>query len=438
MRTLKYEHRLLLWSLAGGLPAVVLAMVLLWYGHTPSRIFWPASILIISVWLGCAFGLMFKTIFSLRTLSNLLGALREGDYTLRASQARHDDVMGDVLREANQLGEGLREQRLSSFEARTLLQKIMMEIDVAVFAFDDRGRLRMINRQAERLLGQSSDKILGAEAEELGLAECLTGESPRILENTFPGEAGRWELRRGSFREQGAPHQLILLSDLTRALHEEERQAWQRLFQILRHEMNNSLAPISSIAESMLSLLADSRATEDLKNDLRQGLAVIAERSEALHRFIEAYSKVTRLPQPQPEPVDVPSWVHRVLGLETRLAVTMLPGPEITIQADSSQMDQLLINLVRNAVDAVMESGTKVEVGWEVCGDRFQLWVDDDGPGLKHPEHLFIPFFTTKPDGAGIGLALCRQIAEAHHGTLTLKNHTATNGCRAMLELPIG
>jgi signal transduction histidine kinase len=248
-------------------------------------------------------------------------------------------------------------------------------------------------------------------------------------------------VRQGTFREEGAPHRLLVLSDLTRTLREEERQAWQRLIQVLRHEINNSLAPIDSLAGSLATLLQREPRPEDWESDLTEGLEVISDRTKALNRFMTAYSRLTRLPKPKLAPVEVGGWIRRIAGLETRQQVIVTGGPEITIRADGDQLDQLLINLVRNAVDAARETGGAVRVGWRVAGEpapRLEVWIEDEGPGLPETENLFVPFFTTRPEGSGIGLALSRQVAEAHGGRLTLEDRDDARGCRARLFLPAG
>jgi PAS domain S-box-containing protein len=437
LKPLLYERRILLLALCAGLASTVVALILLWSGGYSSKLQWTLTVLMILTWLSFAFTAQSRVVFPLRTLSNLLAALREGDFSIRARGANEGDALGEVLREVNALGETLRQQRLGALEATALLRKVMEEVDVAVFAIDGNGALRLVNRAGERILNQPEERLLGGNAAELGLAEYLTGETPRIEQIAFPGKSGRWEIHRGNFREAGLAHQLLVITDLSRALRDEERQAWQRLIRVLGHELNNSLAPIKSVAENLGSMLARKDRDPDWADDMRSGLNIIAARTDGLARFMSAYARLAKLPPPTFQGVDVGVWIRRVTGLESRLQVKVLPGPEVRIQADPDQLDQLLINLLRNAVDASLETGGGVQVGWHREDGYIDVWVKDDGPGIPNPTNLFVPFFTTKPGGSGIGLVLSRQIAEAHGGTLTLENRETERGCEARLRLPM-
>jgi two-component system nitrogen regulation sensor histidine kinase NtrY len=441
-RRLKYEHRILILSLLCGLGGSTISFFLLWYSDYTTNTRLTLTILIGFAWIGAAFAVQNKVVFPLRTLSNLLGALREGDYSLRLRGARLDDALGDVIWEANALAQLLREQRLGTLEATALLRKVMARIDVAMFGFDSHQRLHLVNDSGKRLLGRIDEELLGSHVSDLGLAQCLEGETPRVLDVTFPGGSGRWELRRGSYRDKGVSHQLVFLSDLTRTLHEEERRAWQRLIRTVRHEVNNSLTPIQSVAHSLRAIVSRRPLPTDWQEDVKAGLELIAERSESLDRFIGAYSRLMHLPQPSFSQVDVAQLLRRVAGVETRMEVTVVPGPDLRIQGDRDQLEQLLINVVANAVDASLQSRPvgdgRVSLGWRIDADHIEIHVDDDGPGLVEGMDAFVPFYTTKDHGSGIGLTLSRQIAEAHAGTLILENHPDRPGCRATLRLPLG
>jgi nitrogen fixation/metabolism regulation signal transduction histidine kinase len=434
---LVHDQRILLLALIAGTPAVLTSMIMLWTGDHSSKVQWTLSVLIVGVWLGFCFSARDRVASPLRTLANLLEAMREGDYSIRARGIRTDDAMGEVMQQVNMMSATLRLQRLGALEATTLLRKVMEEINVAVFAFDVEQRLRLVNRAGERLLNEPMERLMGRDATELGLESYLQGEPQRTVQHSFPSGPARWGISRSMFREGGLPHQLLVVTDLTRPLREEELKAWQRLVRVLGHELNNSLAPIKSIAGSLESLLARDPRPEDWEEDMQRGLAVIASRSEALSRFMSSYARLARLPQPTLAPVKVGELIRRVVGLETRLRPDLTPGPEVTIQADSDQLEQLLINILRNAADASLETGGAVWVGWSQNQSNLVVWIRDEGPGLSNTSNLFVPFFTTKPGGSGIGLVLSRQIAEAHGGSLTLQNAAHGPGCEARLTLPI-
>src|SRR6266702_2572553 len=433
----KHERRVFWLALLGGFPAVALALGLLWFGDFTPRTQWTLTLLVAGVWLACAAIVKEHVVRPLQTVSNVLAALRERDYTLRARGSNPEDALGLLLLELNSLGDDMRAQRLGALEATALLRRIMDEIDVAIFAFDGARALRLVNLRGAALLGRPAEQLLDRDATSLGLAACLSGDAPRVDMLMFLGGAGRWEVRRGTFRQGGLPHQLLVLADVSRALSDEERQAWQRLIRVLSHELNNSLAPIKSLAQSLADLVRREPPPADWREDLRKGLGVIGGRAESLSRLMAAYARLARLPRPRLEPVPVAEWVRRVAALETRRPVTVCPGPDLTVRADGGQLDQLLINLVRNAVDATLEGSGAVELEWTARNGRLDVRVRDDGPGLADTVNLFVPFYTTKANGSGIGLALSRQIAEAHGGTLTLANRAAAKGCEARLSLPI-
>ena len=427
--------RLLLWT---GTPALLITLSLLWLEPHTLRLRVTFSLVVIGAWIIGALVVRELAVRPIQTLSNLLAAIREGDFSTRGRAAKTDDALGLAYFEINALADTMRRRRLEGIEADALVRRVTEEIDVAVFAFDGDERLRLVNRAGEAVLGRPASSLLGEAAEALGLADALRGDAPRITDMTFSGASSRWEVRRSVFRQEGRPHTLIVLTDVGRALRAEERAAWQRLVSVLGHEINNSLAPIKSIAGSLRTLVAREVRPPDWEEDLRGGLDVIAGRAESLARFLGAYATLARLPRPRIARVSVEEWVRRVAAIETRIPVRVTPGPAVTIAADGDQLDQLLINLVRNAVDAVRDTNGGVEVGWSIVGGSVEVTVDDEGPGISETSNLFVPFFTTKPGGTGIGLALSRQIAEAHGGQIALGPRPSGSGARACVRLPIG
>ncbi|MBL8112972.1 MAG: PAS domain-containing protein [Acidobacteria bacterium] len=393
--------------------------------------------LVIASWIGFSFAVRSRASRPLQTASNLLLGLREGDTSMRIRGVRNDDAYGELLREAHALADILSSQRIGAVEATNLLRTVLAGIDVAVFAFDADGRLRLANRAAEALFGRPQEELTNTPAAELGLAECLSGPTESVRELRFPNALGRWAVRRGRFREGGLPHDLLVLTNLSRALREEERAAWQRLIRVLGHELNNSLTPIRSLAGS-LRRTAQGRLDAEDREDLSRGLAIIEERAGGLARFTEAYARLARVPSPKFASVDLGPLLSSIAALETRIPISVSKGPDTVLEADADLLQQLLINVLRNAVDATHPSGGAVTLSWSVNGGLVEILVEDEGPGLASSANLFVPFFTTKPGGSGIGLVLSRQIAEAHGGSLTLENRTDRTGCLARLTLPAG
>jgi len=321
-RKLTHDQTVFAYALLGGLPAVVASMAYLWGGDHSPKEEWTYSLLILGCWLGFAEALRNRVVRPLQTMANLLSALREGDFSIRARGARRDEPLGDVMAEINLLGSILQEQRLGALEATALLRTVMEEIDVSIFAFDSGSVLRLVNRAGQELLAQPAERILGRSAAEIGLAECLEGDSARVLGTTaFPGGTGRWGMRRTTFREGGVPHQMVAIADLSRALRDEELKAWQRLVRVLGHELNNSLAPIKSIAGSLSALLRREPRAPDWEEDMRGGLDIIATRAEGLARFMQAYARLARLPQPTLAPCELPAnALSRAVRVRTRSA----------------------------------------------------------------------------------------------------------------------
>ncbi|MFN2531297.1 MAG: PAS domain-containing sensor histidine kinase [Pyrinomonadaceae bacterium] len=436
---LKFERRITILALGAGFPAVLLCGLLLWLDDYSARMQWTVDLLLVLLWLGIAFNLKQRIIRPLQTLSNILAAIREGDYSIRGRRAGVGDALGEVMLEVNDLGQTLRDQRLGALEATALLRTVMAEIDVAVFAFDANQQLRLVNKAGEKLLAQPAPRLLGRTSTELGLGRCLDCHytpGPKIMQMILPGGVGRWDVRRSTFRVGGVQHHLLVLTDLSQTLREEERIAWQRLLRVLSHELNNSLAPIKSVAGSLSDLLNREPPPEDSDEDMQRGLKLISTRADSLARFVESYSKLARLPEPRFDAVNISELLKRVASLERRLPITVISGPEVVVQGDGVQLEQLLINLVRNAVDASLETNGAVEIGWAQRNGQVEVKVCDEGPGLVNTANLFVPFFTTKAEGSGIGLVLSRQIAEAHGGTLTLENRSS-RGCEALLRLPL-
>jgi two-component system, NtrC family, nitrogen regulation sensor histidine kinase NtrY len=434
-RALRFQSRVLLTSLGAAAPAWIVASLLLWNWGANATLKWTLFTLITIAALVGGLVVRRRAARPLQSLANLLEALREGDYSLRGRASDPADAVGEVMLELNLLSQHLYDHRLEGVEAGVLLGKLIAEIDIAVFAFDHKRRLRVVNPAGEALLGAPAATVTGVSAIELGLGAMLDARSGAIVAHRFPGGTGRWEVRRRAFREGGWPHELLVISDLSRALREEERQAWRRLVRVIGHELNSSLTPIKSMAETLKRLMTREPLPGDWREDATAGLTIIHDRAEALARFTGAYARLARLPRPTRRSVDFAPLVARAASLHgDRVAIAA--GPALRVSIDADQIEQVLINLIKNAVEAAGEGGG-VRVAWRAEDSELVTEIEDDGPGLARTENLWVPFFTTKPGGTGIGLALSREIIENHGGQISLENRVDASGCVARFSVPL-
>src|SRR5882724_1755477 len=429
-----FERRVTRFSILLVAPGLLVSATLIWLEpwSIQSKLIFIGAELLVCLTIGAA--LHDHIIRPLQTLANVVGALRDEDYSFRARLAVPNDALGELSLEVNALADLLAKHRTGAIEAAALLQRVVEEVDIPIFAFDPANKLRLVNSAGEKLLQQPSVQLLGRAASELQLGDSLSCENESLVKLHFGSEA-RWFVRRSSFRQRGVPHTLVVLSDVSRALREEERRAWQRLIRVMGHELNNSLAPIKSIAGSLNARLSGTTLAPEERQDFERGLGIIEARAASLNRFLQAYRQLALMPAPILKKSTLSPLVTRVAVLETRIEVKVIPGPEVTVMADPDQLEQMLINLVRNAAEAALEGlpstrdpskadslptngfQPSVIISWKLLEKAVDLTIEDNGPGLLNPSNAFVPFYTTKPSGSGIGLVLSRQIAEAHGGS---------------------
>jgi len=447
-----FERRIIRLCIALVAPGILVSGILVWLEP------WAIESKLILLGVECfaclliGAALLDHIIHPLQTLANVVGALRDEDYSFRARLAIPEDALGELSLEVNALADLLAQHRTGAIEAAALLQRVVEEVEIPIFAFDPASKLRLLNSAGEKLLQRPTPQLLGMTASDLHLEESLSCENETLVELQF-GARARWFVRRSMFRQQGVPHTLVVLSDVSRALREEERRAWQRLIRVMGHELNNSLAPIKSIAGSLSARISGSDLRSDERQDFERGLSIIESRAESLNRFLQGYRQLAQMPPPAIRECPIEDLVKRVAALEQPVPVHVVPGPPVTIGADPDQLEQMLINLVRNAAEAVLESRASAEsangdsakraepehpilITWLASDKNVIITVLDSGPGLMNPSNTFVPFYTTKPQGSGIGLILSRQICEAHGGSLELTNAIGRPGCVARAVLP--
>lgn len=443
---LRFEVRLICLLLLIAAPAVLLGWAALALGHVSVPVKLIALAALSALLASLASAVFRHIVRPLQTLSNVVAALRENEYSFRARDVGEGDALGDLAAQINELAGNLRTRRHRESETFALLERVVETMDLPVFAFDADSNLQLTNPAAAKMLQTTMESMLNKNADSLGLGDLLARDEHAVVALTLHGREGRWMVRRSKFYQNGMPHRLLLLSDVSGVLREQERRTWQRLIRVLAHEVNNSLTPIKSIAGSLRSRVQHIQSSETAALiepsfhsravlnpvrlnpvDMEHGLAIIEERAESLNLFLQTYSQLAKLPPPAKCRFRIVDVLERVCHLETRLQVELRAENGIELFADATQLEQALINLVRNAVDAALQADVarrelhsssvheapRVNVSCRREDEFVRIAIEDNGVGLANPANLFIPFYTTKPGGTGIGLILALQIVEA-------------------------
>jgi two-component system, NtrC family, nitrogen regulation sensor histidine kinase NtrY len=438
---IRFEQRLFFSAMAAGLPGIILGLLLLWTNPYSFDHKIEGSVGVLVLWIALSISVRDGLVHSIQTLSDLVVSAKAENFSLRAKHAVAGDAFEELSLEINSLVRLMETDRLKSVEIGNLFRSVTSEIEAVVLAFSLERKVLWLNRASLSFLGKREEEILGRTATELGIDHLLDGDPSETISYFHGGTERRWTVRRTDFGEGGVLQRLVVLSEASDARRVDERLAGERLVRVLSHEVNNSLAPVKSIVRT-LTRIADSRLPEDVRENFRHGLDVIGSRTEALNRFLRGYTYLMKLPPPRRQPVSVKKLVERVAGLELRLKVDINSGPDATINVDPDQLEQALINLIRNAVDAVLAlpqnevPTAPVTITWSVSGDELDLHIRDRGIGLLDTSNLFVPFHTTKESGTGIGLLLSRQIVEAHGGELMIHNRDTPRGCEVETKIP--
>lgn len=437
-KSLNYQDRITLTALCGGALPLLLAVFFLYRSGTAPGIALLTVVVLVSLWLWFALAVRDQVREPMASLSNMIEALREGDYTLRGRGGSAGDCLVEVHAEVNALSDTMRHRRGRRVETAALLSKLLETVDIAIMTFDEQHRLASINRYGEELLaGRGQSNTL---ARALGLEGLLVPGMKKTVRGLFGNNQRRWQVTCQTFREHGRTHLLLVASDVSDTLRSEELSAWRRLIRVISHELNNSLTPIRTLSESMHKrLLQDtSQAPESsLNQSLKRAFELIATRATGLSRFVGRYAELAKLPSPVLQQLNLSDLIGRVCRLEEVEPAGNWRSASATVQADAILLEQALINLIRNAREANrINNRNDIEINIATEPGFTTLEIIDQGPGLETPENAFVPFFTTKEQGSGIGLVLSRQILESHGGSLSLDNKPSGTGCVAALSLP--
>jgi len=383
-----------------------------------------------------------KSAYQFRSLSNLLDAMVQGDYSLRARSSHNNLALNELVLTINTLSERLNKQRMQSIESQLLLNTVIEHIDVAIVAFNDKDEVALVNPTAKKLLQLSADINQTLPSNQLAqlkpVSEFTSGQS-EVVSLTLGNQQGKFKVHMEEFRASGKPHKLLFITDVRLLLRSEERNAWQSLVRVISHEINNSLAPIASIGLTLKRSLSRTEQANIEPESLIEGLNVITQRANNLTEFVNSYKKIARLPAPQKQKTSIIALLDKVTPLFQKHKIIIESQQDHLLDIDPVQIEQVLINLLKNAIEANQEAKSEsgIAINWQVTHNAFSLTIADNGIGISNLDNLFVPFYTTKKQGSGIGLVLCRQILEVHNGQLTLTNKPDNSGCLAIIELPL-
>jgi len=441
-RKTSFEGQLTKLSLLAALPPYLLLIWVMFYANI--SIYLVLLVMLVGglIIVFCHSKIHQKSAYQFRSLSNLLDAMVQGDYSLRARTSEGDKALNELVGAINSLALRLNKQRIESIESQLLLQTVIKHIDVAIIAFNDSNELVLCNPTARKLLqltGSDNDKFFTDTDNQLAQVDAIGNGQSQVMTLTFSGQQGKFNVHKEVYRKDGKQQELLFITDVSTMLRSEERKAWQALVRVISHEINNSLSPIGSISQSLKRLLTKSTDIEEHSDFLLEGLTVIAQRTNNLGNFVNSYKQIASLPEPVKQLTSITNLVSKVTKLYPEDTVEMITIEDVSLSVDVVQLEQVLINLVKNAVEAIKNTGVsgKVSISWQRVGKNFKLIIVDDGTGVSNPDNLFVPFYTTKAKGSGIGLVLCRQIIEGHGGKLSLVNRAEAKGCLAVIELLI-
>ncbi|QLE85802.1 PAS domain-containing protein [Shewanella sp. Scap07] len=433
-----FENRLLLITLAAGLVPILLITSSVQLVHLDDNsVLYAASISFI--WLFYfAFYLKKIVVNKVRTLTSVVEALTCEDYSMRAKESSSCGVINELSQLINTLANTFAQQSLITKEKHILLNKVINQIDVAIIATDSRDNVTLMNPAAEKLFNRRVERMKGWPIRELGIPATTPEHNKQVLEFDLKEHKKKIYLHRDEYFENGIKQQLIFITDIQNLLREEERLAWQRLLRVLSHEINNSLAPIASISATLTRFTEANCANlpSELNSDLQNGLGVIQERANSLNEFIQSYQQLAKVPPPEKTLFNLEKLVQSITPLFDNIQLRTANGP-IDIYADEVQLKQVLVNLIKNARESMASlPDGKVIICLHRHSSAIEIQVIDSGCGISNMDNIFVPFYTTKEKGTGIGLVLSRQLVVNNGGDLDIRNNDNGIGAQANIYFP--
>ncbi len=434
-KRVKFEHQLLKYLLVATLVPASLLLFTLWYYQASTNLMVLIFLVLFCLIGYCASTLFEKITYQFRTLSNLLEGMAHGDYSLRGRRYGADDSLGQLVGQINGLAETLLEQSSTAHESQHLVRKVIQNIDVAIIAVDENEHIALLNPAAEKLLNVELSQVLHQPLDHIA-QRLLTANTEQVVELSFAKGKRKFKVVRDQYRENGQQHELFFVTDVNVLLRAHELQAWQNLVRVLSHEINNSLAPIASLANTLQTISNKQELNVNFSQNLSESLDIIAERAESLKTFINSYRQLTHLPEPKKVEINLQALLDKIIPLFNQREIVVDCHRQLLVYVDPVQFEQVLINLLKNADEAMVDRSKSILITVETGADLIVIKIIDHGIGLKNTDNLFTPFYTTKKQGSGIGLVLCRQIIEAHLGDLSLENSSAHQGCIVRIKLP--
>lgn len=387
--------------------------------------------------------------YRLRSLTSVVEGMLQGDFSLKARQELTSSGLSSLVNSINTLSHELSSHKLANIEKRALLEKIITQIDIGVITADEDGNVSAINRAAIVMLQIEQESPIKT-LQQIPLT--LPDKPGKALVHLQFGEQfKKLYVQVDSFREFGSDQTLILITDMNHVLRQEELKSWESLVRVISHEINNSLAPIASLSNSLIDIVNhcdfnQPDALQDAREDITSSAKIISDRAKSLTDFIAQYRSLTHINQPQREVITIRALVNPILPLFAPQKIMLEGDADLVCALDSTQIKQVLINLLKNAVEAIQhpdagDALAAITIAVAVIqfpqGNKLRIDIIDSGCGIRHNQNLFVPFYTTKAQGSGIGLALSRQIIELHQGSLRIFNRETAQGCCARIELPL-